>query len=386
MGERPAGSPTVSSMAEPIRVVALIAGIAIVAGTVASVLATLVLPRASSLRLFKMVLRTMSRVTKPFLGMSNRYATKDRVMAWVGPLGMVLMFVLWLVLLVLGFGLMMWWASGATFARSLALTSSSIFTLGLLTSRRTGGQWLEFVIAGTGFLLIALEIAYLPALYQAYAQRETEVTLLAARSGTPAWGPEILARHRWFKTESELPDLYRTWERWSAAVAESHSNYPSLMWFRSPVGERSWLTSLVAMMDAAALSDALAPESTPRQARLSLAMGIRTLRSLANALGISYDADPLPTDPLRLTYEEYLEGTDRLTQVDFPFERTPEEGWPHFQGWRVNYEKLVDEFTRRIVPPPAPWFLARPGLGAVEWPRILNRTPDDPHAHRPLRT
>jgi hypothetical protein len=373
-------------MADPIRVLALIAGVAIVAGTIASVLATLVLPRASSLRLFKMVLRAISKVVKPFLHMGDNYAAKDRLMAWIGPLGMVVMFVTWLVLLVLGFGLMLWWANGSTFERALALTSSSVFTLGVLTSAKDGAQWIEFLTAGTGFLLIALEIAYLPALYQAYAQRETEVTLLAVRSGTPSWGPEILARSTWFKTESQLPDLFRTWERWAAALAESHSNYPSLMWFRSPVGERSWLTSIVAMMDAAALSDALAPQSTPREARLCLMMGVRALRLLADALGIPYDADPLPTGGLRLTYEEFLEGTDRLALTEYPFERTPEEAWPHFRGWRVNYEALMDEFTRRVVPPPAPWFLPRPELGAVEWPRILNRTPDDPEAHKPLRT
>jgi hypothetical protein len=373
-------------MTDPWRVLALIVGIAIVAGTVASVLATLVLPRASSLRLFKMVLRGLSRIIKPLLQTTDRYATKDRMMAWVGPLGMVIMFVLWLVLLVLGFGLVMWWASGATFERSVALTSSSVFTLGVLTAHHTAARWLEFLIAGTGFLLIALEIAYLPALYQAYAQRETEVTLLAARSGSPSWGPEILARHVWFKTTAELPDLYRTWERWAAAVAESHANYPSLMWFRSPVESRSWLTSLVAMMDAAAMADSMAPEATPRQARIFLMMGVRTLRSLCDALGIAYNADPLPSDPLRLTYEEFLEGTDRLAQVDYPIERTAEEAWPHFWGWRVNYESLVDALTVKVVPPPAPWFMPRPELGIVEWPRILNRTPDDPHAHKPLRT
>lgn len=32
------------------------------------------------------------------------------------------------------------------------------------------------------------------------------------------------------------------------------------------------------------------------------------------------------------------------------------------------------------MPPPAPWFLARPGIGETHFPRVLNRTPDDPHA------
>jgi len=37
-------------------------------------------------------------------------------------------------------------------------------------------------------------IAYLPTLYAAYNRRETEVTLLGPRAGSPAWGPELLAQ------------------------------------------------------------------------------------------------------------------------------------------------------------------------------------------------
>jgi hypothetical protein len=36
------------------------------------------------------------------------------------------------------------------------------------------------------------------------------------------------------------------------------------------------------------------------------------------------------------------------------------------------------------MPPPAPWFLDRPGLGKAEWPGVRNRTPDDPDGHQPL--
>ena len=50
----------------------------------------------------------------------------------------------------------------------------------------------------------------------------------SARGGTPAWGPEILARHYWLDTMDELPPLYADWERWASAVSESHANYPGL--------------------------------------------------------------------------------------------------------------------------------------------------------------
>ena len=121
--------------------------------------------------------------------------------------------------------------------------------LGIASRHFAGPETLEIVSAGIGLLVIALEIAYLPALYGAFASRETQVTLLAGRSGTPAWGPEILARSHFLDTMDELPPLYSEWERWAATVSESHANYPALMWFRSPVSTRSWLLGLTAMMD-----------------------------------------------------------------------------------------------------------------------------------------
>jgi hypothetical protein len=150
------------------------------------------------------------------------------------------------------------------------------------------------------------------------------------------------------------------------------------MWFRSPVSSRSWLVALVAMMDSAALYHAVSPEQTPRQARLCLSMGIRCMRSMAGALRIPFDPDPLPTTDIRLTREEFENGYRRLEEVHFPLERDVDESWSNFKGWRTNYEPIVDALTQLIVPPPAPWFLAQPQLGQAEWPVILNRTPDQP--------
>ena len=176
----------------------------------------------------------------------------------------------------------------------------------------------------------------------------------------------------------ELPPLYSDWERWAATVSESHANYPALIWFRSPVSSRSWLVGLVAMMDSAALYHSISPSQTPHQARLCLSMGIRCLRSMAGALQIEHDPDPLPIAGTRLSRDEFEDGYRRLREVDWPAERDLEESWRNFQGWRVNYEPIVDELTALIMPPPSPWFVARPELGAAEWPVVINRTPEEP--------
>ena len=360
------------------RAVALVAGVLVVLVTVWSVFTSLVVPRAASSRLQTAVGRLIGGGTRFVVPHLDNYETKDRLLSFVGPATMVLLFGLWLGLLVLGFSLILWWSTGFDFATALGISGSSVFTLGIASSSEAGARTLEILAAAIGLLVIALEIAYLPALYSAFATRETEVTLLATRAGTPAWGPEILARHHWLDTMNELPPLYADWERWAAAVSESHANYPALMWFRSPAPLRSWLVGLVAMMDSAALFHASSAGLTPREARTCLQMGTNCLRSMAAALKIPYDPDPLPTTGIRLSRAEFDEGFRRLQSVGFPLERDADETWRHFQGWRVNYEGIVDALSELVLPPPAPWFLPRPRLGPTQWPLILNRTPDEP--------
>ena len=107
-------------------------------------------------------------------------------------------------------------------------------------------------------------------------------------------------------------------------------------------------------------------------------MGTSCLRSIARALRIPHDADPRPDAGIRLTRSQLEDGYQRLVDVGFPIERDLEDAWRHFQGWRVNYESIVDILARLTLPPPAPWLLAQPIMGAVHWPDVHNRTPDFP--------
>jgi hypothetical protein len=231
---------------------------------------------------------------------------------------------------------------------------------------------------------VALQIAYLPTLYGAFNRRETEVTLIDVRAGLPAWGPELLARSRYTITTAELPDFYRQWERWAADVAESHSSYPILLRFRSPHPKASWLLALLAVLDSAALWSAVAPDDLPIQARLCLAMGFRCLRQLASTVGIPYDDDPRPDAGIQLTREEFDRGISRLLSVDFAMTRTPDEAWPHFQGWRVNYEFIAYRLAYAIDAVPAAWSGPRRSGEPPISPRlVINRTPESPEGAPP---
>jgi hypothetical protein len=181
-----------------------------------------------------------------------------------------------------------------------------------------------------------------------------------------------------------MDTFYLGWERWAADLAESHTNYPVLTRFRSPGQLSSWLVAVVAVLDSAALWMALAPSRAPAtEARLALRMGFTALRAIARTLDVPVDDDPDPDAPLQLGYAEYLEGVARITSTSFVLERSPEEAWPDFRGWRVNYEAVAYALADRLDAVRAPWTGARrTGDDVVAPLRPPNRrpTPHLPHA------
>jgi hypothetical protein len=220
----------------------------------------------------------------------------------------------WLAGFVVGYGLLLW-PAGGSFPDALREAGSSLFTLGFAASRGAGPSAVDFLAAASGLVIVALQIAYLPTLYAAYNRRETEVTLLGPRAGSPAWGPELLARAQIADGVDQLTVIYEAWERWSADVAESHSSYPSLLRFRSPGPHSSWVVSQLAVLDAAALHLAACPADAPFTARLCVQMGFTCLRKLTRTLQIPLGHDPRPDDPAQLSWEEFMQRWQPITSA-----------------------------------------------------------------------
>ena len=60
-------------------------------------------------------------------------------------------------------------------------------------------------------------------------------------------------------------------------------------------------------------------------------------------------------------------------------QRTPDEAWPHFQGWRVNYESIVYRLAYALDEVPAAWSgPRRSGEAPMATQLVINRTPERP--------
>lgn len=353
-------------MAEIGRWLGGIVGAAILIGTWASVISVLVVPRGRATWLTRRVSNLVSGSFRIAVRKARTYEAKDRLLARVGPLNLLVMLVVWLLLFHLGYSLVLMLITGGNLGAAAREAGSSLYTLGFASRPIASVTALDFMAAATGLIVVALQIAYLPVLYSAFSRREILVTTLQSRAGSPAWGPEILARHQLVNIVDNLRYFYAEWETWAAEVAESHANYPILVQFRSPHHLRSWVLALLSVLDSAALYHAFHGDEAPSETRLCLRMGFTALRDIAEVVGLPFDPDPDPDDPLRLTYEEYLQGVRRMSDAGFPMPRSPEEAWPHFRGWRVNYESIAYELAEWVVAPPAPWSGARRRLAGLE--------------------
>jgi hypothetical protein len=356
-------------------------GLLVVLATGVSVLFTMVLPRTPA-GIARVSLWVNRGVRVAFIGLTRfarSYEAKDAILAPVGPVALVAQLAVWAGGFILGFGLMLE-ATTHDLADSLLQSVGSVFTVGAIHPGGAENLPIDVTAGAIWVVVVALQIAYLPALYSAFSQREGLVAMLESRAGVPAWGPELLARHQLVSIIDTLPELYSDWEEWAAAVAESHTTYPVLLLFRSPEPWFSWLLALLAVLDGAAMHLALSPATASSNARLCLRMGFTALDRIGSMLGWHLDPDPLPESPIDLTFGEFEYAVRMLEQVGFPIERSAEDAWPDFHGWRVNYETAAYRLADRLVVPPAPWSGPRRHLG----PDIVE--PRRPPHRRPTRT
>ena len=331
-------------------------GLLVLLSTLMSVVTSLVLPRLGSSRIQKYAGRGTIKV---FSGISHRFETyedRDRFLALQAPIYLIVILAIWLGALLIGFALMLWpLMKTGGFVHALTVSGSSLFTLGFATENGAAPRLLVFAAAAAGLWIVALQIAYLPVLYGAFNRREVLVTLLDSRAGSPAWGPELLARSELVDMVQNLGSLYQRWEEWAADVAETHASYPVLIWFRSPHPYRSWVIGLLAVMDAAAIQLATQPLVAPSEARAFLRMGYMCLRDIARVVGVIYDPDPKPGDPIELTEDNYQDAIHHLEHAGWKMQRSAAESWVHFRGWRVNYESLAYRIADAVNAPPALW-------------------------------
>jgi hypothetical protein len=342
-----------------LRIAAGAAGLGLIGAVLTSAIRTFVLPRSARDRVTQTVFRLMRLAFRPFTHSGRSYAERDAALALFAPVSLLVLPGVWLAVAGAGYA-GLYWALGVAPAEAALLSGSSLFTLGFRQPASPLLLLLVFSEAAIGLLLVALLIAYLPTMYAAFSRRETAVTMLEVRAGTPPSAVELIARYHRLQRFDHLHELWEQWEQWFAELDESHTSLTALVFFRSPRPDQSWVTAAGAVLDAAALTAAALDIPRDAQTDLCLRAGYLALRHIADFFGVRYPAAPRADDPISVTRAEFDAACETLRAGGVPLKADRDRAWRDFAGWRVNYDPVLLALARLTTAPAAPWVSDEP--------------------------
>ncbi len=330
-----------------------IAGLWLVGAVLLSALRTVVVPRGERPVLTALVFLSVRRVLDLPLRRASA-ARRERILGRYAPASLVLLAGTWAALVIIGFTPLHWALGDLTWMQALQVSGSSLTTLGFVSAEPAPARLVEIVEALLGLGLVGLLISFLPAIYGAYSQRELLVAQSSSRAGQPPWAVTFVQRHHDIGALGAMDSTWREWEDWFSQVEETHSSYPSLVYFRSGP-QRNWITSAGAILDAAALVQSSVDVTWSPSAALCLRSGFLSLREVADQFLIPYDPAPQPDGPISVTREEFDAAWDELAAGGVPLRADRDQAWQDFRGWRVNYDDALLGLCALVEPPTAPW-------------------------------
>ena len=292
---------------------------------------------------------------------------REGFLAYFGPLSLIPLMGFWAVGLIFGFACVQYGlgehltlaTEKITFWKVLYLSGETFFTLGYgdITPNNAAARALAVMEAGMGFAFLGVVIGYLPVIYNSFAAREIEISLLDARAGSPPSAAEFLSRLGCCPEQTVLDEIFRDWERWCADLLSSHISYPVLVFFRSQHSTQSWLSALPVMLDVTSLVMTGVDGIHPDQAKLTFAMARHAAVDLAQVVNAQYS----PDDADRLTAEDLTRLRAALAQHGVSLSLAVNDGADvpeRLAELQALYEPYLHAIGRRLLMALPPWIHA----------------------------
>lgn len=352
-----------------VKLLASVAGILLILFTLQSAIRMLVLPRNDNVWLTSTAFRLVQSIIRVLLkiGGDLTYERRDRYMAFFAPITLLLLPVIWLVLMTIGYTPIYWALGYGDIYDCFLLSGSSLLTLGFAPVVDWWTMYLSFSEATIGLILIAMVIAYLPTMYSAFSEREKYVGLLEVRAGDPPSAVTLLTRMYRNEGFDSLTELWKDWEQNFVRLEESHTSLAPLIFFRSHRPRHSWVTASGAILDAAALLDAVVDQPRDINSVLCIRAGFLTLRGIADFFRYPHNPNPSPDDLISIGRDEFDDAYDEIKAAGIPVKADREQAWRDFVGWRVNYDDVLLMLARMTMAPYAPWSSDRSSPRMREW-------------------
>jgi hypothetical protein len=333
-------------------------GALIVLITVYDVFQSVVMPRPAVglVRLSFTLIRGGWRLWRKIAERPKKLQMRESALAAFAPMMLVALLVYWGFSLILGFALV---SSGLhaglqpqpdSFGTTLYYSTGQMLSFSVAGIEATGVATRVFaaVEAASGFGLFALVISLLFSLFSSFQRRETAVVALDALAGAPPSGVQLLETCAKDSMPEQLVATFDEWRLWTVDVIESHLSYPLLFYFRSSHDNEAWANSFGAVMDAATLVLTTVEGGPVGQARLMHKVGAHFIADMREHF--RYEGEPVAG----VEREEFDEACARLERVGYRL-RNRDTAWEEFSLQRSKYGAWLNQTTKGLGVPPAPW-------------------------------
>jgi len=289
------------------------------------------------------------------------------------PFALMLILLLWVFVLILGFGLMLHAVRGGIkppiedYGSAFYVAGTALFTIGFgdIVGVSAAARVLLLLAGASGLAVVALVISLTFTLYDSFKQRETLVLTLDARAGTPPSGVMLLETYAQFDLVDDLAPTFAAWEIWSAQILETHLAYPLLPFFRSSHDSESWVSALGAVLDAATL--VLTTVETGNEysirsrgpAHMMYSLGSHAVTDLSHWFRFAV-ASQLPQNVDEAIQEAGVERGEweaarrRLQKAGYKL-REAEGSWLEFVQHRAVYAQSLNTMAKHFASPPSQW-------------------------------
>jgi len=340
-----------------VETVAGIAGLIVLGLVLWDVFQGVVVPRPTPgrLRIARYVIPPTWRIWRAIVTRTRTGLARDAVLGLYAPGAAVLLLFMWLALVMVGYGLILFGLRGelspspANPIEAIYFAGSSVLTIGYGDVVPTGGLARVVVLAAaaSGLGLVALVITFLYSLFGSYQRREIAVVRLSARAKSPPSAITLLETYAKLGMVDELPALFREWEDWIAEVLDTHVSYPLLGYFRSSHDNVSWISALGAVLDAAVLLRTTIRGVPQGEAVITTRVGAHLVEDISNNLHLGGDGSPVDEGQFAEVYE-------RLARAGYELEPL-HDAWRAFARVRTSYAGRLAALAEYWATPATEW-------------------------------
>jgi hypothetical protein len=272
------------------------------------------------------------------------------VLAWVLPIYILLLIIVWFGLVQAGFSLLIWSSQAEhSILQAVIASGSALSTLGFLTPPDVVGQLLAVLEGATGLGIVVFYFTFIPGYQTTIQLRQVKVAWLYARAGL---GLTNFTLVEWFlfSGASDWNGLWEDWEAWFRNLAETDALAPMLAFVPTVHRGQTWLAAAAVALDSVSLYLSVLDAQALPAATVCHRTGVDALRLIAAEL-VDSQTTPKALGGRHLARPDFDAACDRLIALGAKVKDERDTCWLRFAELRGQYEPFLLQLADQLLVP-----------------------------------